>query len=240
LRAAARGDSPAQIIDEVTQGVREQLTTLAGIPEIGGLMRRVGLAADRPKELPPAAASLEELQEKGAELLERSGHLGYDARSHPAYMRMLEALAPDEARILHLFMREGSQPSVDIRTWMPFGLGSHLVEQGLTMVARQAGARHRDRQKAYLNNLNRLGLIWFSHEPLADQESYMVLEAQPEVTAATQRVPRARIVRRAIHLTDFGRDFCEVCLSSPAYEIGSGSDHAVPPEPAEPLAERAD
>ena len=239
LRAAARGDSPAQILDEVTHGVREQLSTLTGIPAIGGMLRGVGLSVDRPKELPPATASLEELREKGAELLERSGYLGSDARTHPAYMRILEALAPDEARILHLFMREGSQPSVDIRTWGPFGLGSHLVEQGLTMVARQAGTRHRDRQAAYLSNLNRLGLVWFSHEPLSDQDRYMVLEAQPEVTEATERVPRARIVRRAIHLTDFGRDFCEVCLSSPAYEAGPGDGHSVAPEAAT-LTDEAD
>ena len=222
LRAAARGETPGQILDELTQNSRERLRVLLGIPEVEELMRRVGVAPERPAEIPQTtSASVEELQAKGTELLYRSGQLGEDPRSHPAYMRILEALSPDEARILHLFMRDGSQPSVDVRTWMPFDVGSHLIEQGLSMIAREAGARHQDRQRAYLNNLFRLGLIWFSREPLTDLPRYLVLEAQPEVIEAVESVRRARIVRRSIHLTDFGRDFCQICLSAPRYEIGN-------------------
>lgn len=222
MRAAVRGDSPGQLLDEVTQGVRVQVRGLLGIPEVEEMMRRFGVGSDQPAEIPVAtSASVTELREKGSELLYRSGQLGEDPRSHPAYMRILEALSPDEARILHLFMREGSQPSVDVRTWMPLDVGSQMIEQGLSMIAREAGARHQDRQRAYLNNLFRLGLIWFSREPLGDLQRYLVLEAQPEVVEAVERVRRARIVRRSIHLTDFGRDFSETCLSAPRYEIGN-------------------
>jgi len=82
----------------------------------------------------------------------------------------------------------------------------------LTMIAAQAGCRHPDRVPAYLNNLHRLGLIWFSKEPIEDAAAYQVLEAQPEVLAAIKRAPRARTVQRSIRLTPFGRDFCEACL----------------------------
>jgi hypothetical protein len=72
--------------------------------------------------------------------------------------------------------------------------------------------RYLDRVPAYLNNLHRLGLVWFSREPVDDLSAYQVLEAQPEVQKAMDRAGRARTVRRSVHMTPFGRDFCEVCL----------------------------
>jgi hypothetical protein len=63
-----------------------------------------------------------------------------------------------------------------------------------------------------LNNLERLGLIWFSREPIENPIAYQVLEAQPEVMEAIKRAPRARTIQRSINLTPFGEDFCRVCL----------------------------
>ena len=58
------------------------------------------------------------------------------------------------------------------------------------MIGAEAGCRHLDRVPAYLNNLYRLGLIWFSREPLEDPLRYQVLEAQPEVIEAMRGRPR--------------------------------------------------
>jgi hypothetical protein len=78
------------------------------------------------------------------------------------------------------------------------------------MIAEHAGCRRRDRTHAYLNNLYRL--IWFSRERLEDPLRYQVLEAQPEVVGAIRQAGRGTAVRRSIHLTPFGEDFCELCL----------------------------
>ena len=56
---------------------------------------------------------------------------------------------------------EGAQPSVDVRSGLPIAIGSELIAPGLTMIGAEAGCRHADRVQPYLNNLNRLGLIWF-------------------------------------------------------------------------------
>jgi hypothetical protein len=77
---------------------------------------------------------------------------------------------------------------------------------------------------AYLNNLFRLGLIWFSSEPLRDPLRYQVLEAQPEVGKAMDSEGHTRTTRRSIHLTPFGRDFCELCLSGQPGEPDAGED----------------
>lgn len=187
-------------------GVRRVLG-VASPPAAGSAERR---AAER--ERGGRSADPNSLRDRGAELLRRSADVTYEERMHPAYERILEALAPDEARILRLLARRGPQPAVDVRTARPFGVGSQLVEPGLSMIGAEAGCRHVDRVNAYLNNLHRLGLVWFSREPIRDPLRYQVLEAQPEVDEALARAGRGRTVRRSIHLTPFGEDFCAVCL----------------------------
>ena len=62
------------------------------------------------------------LRERGEQLLERSRDVWGEEETHPAYARILDDLAPDEARILLLLLRGGPQPSVDVRTGGPVGM----------------------------------------------------------------------------------------------------------------------
>jgi hypothetical protein len=79
------------------------------------------------------------------------------------------------------------------------------------MIGAEAGVRHLDRVPAYLNNLERLGLVWFSREPVDDVTAYQVLEAQPEVLEALGR-GRTKTVRRSIQITPFGSEFAQACI----------------------------
>ncbi len=160
---------------------------------------------------PAADSSAEALRRRGEQLLRESADIELDQDSHPAYVRILDALAPDEGRILRFLALHGPQPAVDVRSGLP--LASELVAQGRTMLAEEAGCRYADRVYAYLNNLHRLGLVWFQREPLREASAYQVLEAQPEVVEALERGGRtARTVRRSLVLTPFGEDFCATCL----------------------------
>jgi hypothetical protein len=191
---------------------------------IGGREPRASAGPSAPPDEPRSAATGSDatraaLRERGAELLTRSADVSHAEDLHPAYARILENLAPDEARILRLLATRGPEPAIDVRHGLP--LVSELVAPGLTMIGAEAGCRHPDRVAAYLDNLNRLGLIWFSRETLRDVNRYQVLEAQPEAVAAMREAGRtSRTVRRSIHLTPFGSDFCEVCLPLPAHGDG--------------------
>src|SRR3954471_22696896 len=166
-----------------------------------------------PPAAPPTTPAAPDLRARGAELLRRSAEVGEDEAAHPAYELILEQMAPDEARIVRLLHTGGPQPAVDVRAGtLPINAATELVAPGLTMIAAEAGLRRRDRVPAYLNNLYRLGLIWFSREALKDVTRYQVLEAQPEVVEALERAGRGRTVRRSIALTPFGDDFCETVL----------------------------
>jgi hypothetical protein len=197
LRAASSGESTADAVQETTAELRAYLRELIGVQE-----------GSRPR--PSGDSSTAALRRRGEELLRQSADVSVDVDSHPAYMRILDALAPDEARILRFLAEGGPQPSVDVRSGLPFA--SELVESGCTMIAEEAGCRHADRVHAYLNNLNRLGLVWFSREPLRDSRRYQVLEAQSQVTDALEKGRTARTIRRSIVLTSFGEDVCATCL----------------------------
>jgi len=202
VRAAAAGESPAQLIEDASEEVRDYARHFLGMSNGND-----PLAAEPAPPAPPDVR----LRERGAELLARSADVDYQEPAHPAFGRILEELAPDEARLLRLLSTAGAQPSVDVRESRPLGIASGLIEGGLTMVGTEAGCRWVDRVPSYLNNLSRLGLIWFSREPLEDPLRYQVLEAQPEVLRAMGH-GRSKTIRRSIRLTPFGEDFCEVCL----------------------------
>ena len=168
------------------------------------------------------------LRERGEDLLERSRDVWSDEEPHPAYVRIIDDLAPDEARILVHMLRSGPQPAVDVRNGGPIGMvSSSLVASGLTMIGARAGVRYGDEVPAYLNNLFRLGLVWFSSEQVEDPMDYQVLEAQPDVLSAMHSVRFPRLVRRSIHLTPFGINFCETCLVD-ADQVPDLPEHGAP------------
>jgi hypothetical protein len=148
------------------------------------------------------------LSERMNALLDASAGVGKEDEGHPAYVRLLSELTPDEARILRLFAQKGAQPAVDVRTRGFLRVGSRLVVPGMTMIGRHAGCRNPARVPGYLENMDRLGLIRFSRETLPDQSVYDVLEAQADVKEALGRAGRGVTVRRRFELTVFGTNLC--------------------------------
>jgi len=220
----------------VTHAVANAVPTVAMPAETKAAQRKT--ATRRASADTQATGSLPEI---GTDLLRRSNDVWLDEEAHPAYERIVSELAPDEARILRLLLKGGPQPSVDVRTGGPLGLlSSHLIAPGLNMIGPRAGLRHVERVPQYLNNLFRLGLVWFSRETLRDPHEYQVVEAQPDVLAAMHSVRQAKIVRRSVHLTPFGEDFCRVALSLKPEELQNLPEHSDPGEDRKAAAPPAD
>jgi hypothetical protein len=221
----------AAVLGALARAVSSGVPLATALQSAGESISELAEPPDRVNGRDPAAPA-PTLRERGAELLERSRDVWNDDVSHPAYERILDELAPDEARVLLLLLQGGPQPSVDVRTGGPVGLvNSHLIAPGLTMIGARAGCRHLDQVPSYLNNLFRLGLIWFSRESLRDPLEYQVVEAQPDVLAAMHSVKFAKVVRRSIHLTPFGEDFCRTCLVEEEATAAPFPEHSPPPEP---------
>jgi hypothetical protein len=221
-RVALDPGAAAEFVQEFSAGMRGYAREFLGIADLD----------DRVRQMAPINSSLSRrgrrngsepehvsLRTQGAELLRQAADVGVDDDIHPAYARILTELAPDEARILRLLATEGAQPMVDVRATNLIGVGTQLVAPNLNMIGAQSGVRHRDRVPSYLNNLQRLGLIALSNEPLSDPIVYQVLEAQPYVLSGIKGTSRAKAIRRSISLTPFGRDFCDAILPTATSEI---------------------
>lgn len=227
-QAALEGESSAEIAERTGNALRSIARSALGVTE--GSVREIvsyvptGHAGDVPSGRQALtvgsyrhSATVAELRKRGDALLARSADVYFTEEVHPAYDRILDELAPDEARILRYMALNGPQPTVDVRTNRPLGIGSELVAGDLTSVPEQAGVRYPDRARSYLINLNRLGLTLTSDDPVV-LSRYMVLEVQPTVEAALKKAGRApKIVRKSLRLTEFGEDFCRTCFT-----IGNG------------------
>ncbi|WP_330250351.1 DUF4393 domain-containing protein [Nocardia sp. NBC_00565] len=220
-QAALDGESSADIAERTGNALRSIARSALGVTE--GSVREIvsyvptsnGAAQQQALGIgtPLHSASSEELRRRGDALLARSADVYFTEDVHPAYDRILDELAPDEARILRFMALNGPQPSVDVRTNRPLGIGSELVTGDLTSVPEQAGVRYPDRARTYLINLTRLGLAQVSDDPVV-LSRYMVLEVQPVVEAALKKAGRApKIVRKSLRLTEFGSDFCHTCFT---------------------------
>ncbi len=210
-RRAVAGEPATAILQEAATDLRSFAWRALGLQ--GGL-----LPAERPAEPVSSGqggqgATSADLQRRGSDLLRRSNDVHVVEDTHPAFARILSEITPDEARILRFVYLEGPQPSIDIRTNRPLGIGSELVAAGMNMIAEHAGLRNIERIDQYLTNLRRLGLIDFSKEQVTNPTRYQVIEAQPKVVTAMKSAGRApKLVQRSIRLNSFGEEFVRTCL----------------------------
>ncbi|GAB2907618.1 DUF4393 domain-containing protein [Rhodococcus aerolatus] len=231
VRRTLDGEPPTALLDDAAGQLRlaaRRLLDLDAEPGYGA--REQQALADRRPDPQPAlpgpdgtrdgkpvtaaeTAASRDLRSEGAALLRRSADVDAADSTHPAYARILAELMPDEARVLRLLYLEGPQPSVDVRTTRPLGIGSELVAGGLSMIAEHAGCRDPDRIGPYLTNLNRLGMVDFSKEQVENPQRYQLVEAQPKVAEAMKHAGRVpKTVHRSIRLNAFGQDFCQAVL----------------------------
>src|SRR3954454_16591081 len=98
VRAAAAGDPPSQLMHEASEQVRDYARHFLGMSN--------GADPLESEPAPPPPPDVR-LRERGFELLARSADIDYDEPAHPAFARILEELAPDEARILRSLYTSG-------------------------------------------------------------------------------------------------------------------------------------
>jgi hypothetical protein len=232
-RAALSGESAAELLEEVRDDVVEGVRQVLGIVEGDARAQPVSDAFDAivGEKRSPREARVRSLRERGAALLERAAEVDGGIEIHPGFDRIVDQLAPDEARILKLLVNEGPQPIVYVNRAAPLGIGTREVARRLSLIGREAGCLHPEHVPAYLDNLVRLGLVAIRRDPIPSEEAYQVVEAQPEVIEAMKSVRgpvfRGHSSRRSVHITDFGRTFCQVCF--PAEHL-TGEIDAIDPD----------
>lgn len=208
--AAANSRSPAELLTSTRAIALDELQR-AGVDIGAG--QSDWLEAHQEELVEPRPVTREALRERGERLITKSAEVGRDESVHPAFGRILEQIATDEARILRLLATEGPQGAIDVydRQYVPYRL--KLIAEQLTMLGSDAGCRNRDRTPMYVQNLTRLGLVTVRSDPIDNLKRYEIIEAQSHVEAARNRAKRPRTVYKSVRLTDLGVEFCELCFS---------------------------
>ncbi|WP_245719962.1 Abi-alpha family protein [Nocardia uniformis] len=201
LRGSLAGQPPRDILSDAHAQVRDSMR------------RALGVHPTAEVEAAPETSPVTELRARGAELLRQSADLHSTDVSHPAYARILDQLAPDEARIVRYLYLDGPQPAIDVRTGRT-GNGGRF-----NLVGDDAGLRYPGRIDEYLTNLRRLGLLDFGREPLGNPNRYQLLESLPEVRKLLKRAGfGTKVLYRSIELTSFGGGFVRTCLPVPSLD----------------------
>jgi hypothetical protein len=218
--------SPLSALD-TARTVAKMVTGTGVTGTVGEGVRQVRHAAwnvlgvEEPLARSQRLGSAEALRQRGDSILGLS-HIAkfqpYDI--HPSFAGILDELTADEARILRFLAVSGPQPMIDVRTKTLFQLGSELLASGINMVAELAGCRWPALDKHYFANLNRLGLVRLSSEPIADYRRYALIEVQIPAMEALAKAKKSITVYRSIHLTEFGSQFVEMCLDTTGYDGG--------------------
>jgi hypothetical protein len=226
-REVRSGEPVGAIVDSQVEKVRSAAVQALGLdgrpPAVipTPVPRVPGVATPRPRPSSGRDLTANDLRAIGNGMLRTSAYAANQPKDgHPAFAAMLAALTPDEVRVLRFLAVAGPQPSLDVRTKTPFGIGSERLAGGMNLIAEMAGCSYPDHDHHYLANLNRLGLVRFSQEPVADFRRYSLIEAQPKVSEAMARVKKATTVYRSIYLSLFGQQFCEACFDLEGYDAG--------------------
>lgn len=207
LNAVLDPRSPTEPAELIPAGTLEELERI--------------LAGERPASgdgAEPEPVTEQALRERFHALLERSREPAPpDDEPHPAFARIVDALSPDEARIIVLLCEEGPQPIVAVRAAPLIGRGAQTVLENVSLVGEQAGCHRPERTPAYVDNLCRLGVTERHDGELVGNEDYEVLASRREVTEAEDEVQeernqRASVDRGQLRLTRLGQLLCEVCL----------------------------
>jgi hypothetical protein len=210
-REVQAGEPITHIVDHQVTVVQSTLLRVLGVEN--------GHAG--PSGVPRRLISDQDLRAAGNALLKDSWRPESEpSTQHPSFALMLQSLTADEARILRFLAVAGPQPAIDIRTKTPFGVGSERLAGGINLIAEMAGCTWPKRDRHYLANLNRLGLVRFSEEPVTDRRRYAFVEAQPKATEPMERARKAVTVYRSIYLSLFGQQFCEICFDLEGYDAG--------------------
>jgi Abortive infection alpha len=210
-RAIGSATQPVQpVIEQVGEGLRQVATApWTGVRDVVD------------KVVTGGRDETDSLRKRGNKLIRISYKPELQRRDvHPSFSHILDELLPDEARIVRFLGVAGTQPMIDVRTKTLFQIGSVLLVGGVSMVASMAGCHWPDRDQHYFANLNRLGLIDLSPEPVDDYRRYALLEVQPVALHAIENASKAITIYRSIRLTAFGRQFIEVCINTEGYNAG--------------------
>lgn len=150
------------------------------------------------------------LREAMSELLERSVEMSRADSREYLYGSILSQLVPDEARIIAALADGNRYAAVDVVT-RQLGRAPRTLLANASSVGRAAGVANPENVPTYLGRLAVLGLVEFDDPVPGLDVQFDVLTSDDRVREAERRAglrrSGARVIRKAVRLSDFGHEF---------------------------------
>ncbi|GAA4818411.1 Abi-alpha family protein [Nocardioides caeni] len=212
---------PAAIIPAaVTATVSATVTTLrltrraAGWTErqvLGALRTRLDAAApSAPLALPAPARPADSLQTKLSGLLEQALELGSNESRQALFVKILDQIVPDEARILGALSDGSAAPLLQVYSRSRGGLVRETVLENASLVGKSANIGLPHLTPMYVSHLLALGLLEVGPEDVALKEEYEILGADSAVLRAVRTASRgpipAGVDRQTLRLSELGHE----------------------------------
>lgn len=174
---------------------------------------------------PPAGESA---PEKLARLMEQSTTQKKDEADDAVYARLLDALLPDEVRMLAALSDGEPHALVDLGLGPPVGPLSQRLARNLSAIGRTAQLRALDHVPHYINHMRSLGLVQVGPGMRELDVKYQIIENDRPVLELIkeikqQRGKNPRFARRTLRISALGRrlwDACQVGLDDAALGWG--------------------
>jgi hypothetical protein len=149
------------------------------------------------------------------ELLERSVTGTRTSSREYLYGTIMSQLVPDEARILAALSDRTVHAAGDVVAGRG-RRGQRVVLANASTVGRSVGVGTPDNTPTYLTRLHTLGLVEFGPEDSRLETQYEALGADDTVrrardSAESARAGAARLVRKTVSMSEFGRSFWDAC-----------------------------
>lgn len=168
----------------------------------------------------------QEIRDMYANLLASSMNKVVKDGVHPGFVEIIKQLCPDEAKILRYMSTHIPVPTITLRyvneDESGMSVGFIDVIKSFSDIGEKIGCEKPLNINTYFNNLERLGLIKDYndgreltnknlYEPLK-QHAY-IIEHSNEPLVQSRGFTKTRIKESFVELTDYGKSFCEVCIS---------------------------
>lgn len=207
--------------DAALTEVRRLVTAEGAAPQHSADEQRVMMLIQQ------AQAGADPLRSAMSELLERAVEGDRTHSQDYLFGNIISQLVPDEARILAALSDGTAYAAIDVVA-KPIGrAATRTVLANASTVGRQAGVMSPDSTPTYVSRLYRFGLVEFGPptESLAMQFDILATDSAVQAAEATieaRREGSPRHVRKALTMSQFGREFWAACdPSRPALPGGA-------------------
>lgn len=163
------------------------------------------------------AANEEVLRELYTNLLATSIDSQTAHNAHPGFVQIIQNISPDEAKILQFFSTSDTQPIIEVKAVSKKG-GFFILCRNFSQIAKKANCQHLSLSSNYIDNLCRLGLFEIPEgKYLHDEKIYDELKQDSQMEFYHNQIKgdddlSMDYVKKAIALTDLGKQFCSACV----------------------------